>query len=129
MDNWKNIMTFTYPHEAYIVKSKLESEGIPVQVRDELTAQVNNFYSNAIGGVKLLIPETDYDRAIEILVATGQIRKPKASENKILIRLNKMTSKLPWIGKSVLELRLLIVAALLLIVVMIPVAIMLYGNN
>jgi len=132
MDDWKNIMTFTYPHEAYIVKGRLESDGIPVQIRDELTTQVNNFYSNAIGGVKLLIPQEDYKRAMEILIKTGQIKEPEKSENKILKRLDKISSKLPWIGKSVLELRLLIIAALLLIVIMVPVAIMLYyqiGNN
>ena len=41
-------VTFTYPHEAHLAKNYLESEGIETEIRDELTAQVNNFYSNAI---------------------------------------------------------------------------------
>lgn len=67
MNNWITIISFTYPHEAHLAKTKLESEGIETIIQDELTAQVNNFYSNAIGGVKLLVKESDSNRAFEIL--------------------------------------------------------------
>jgi len=73
MDNWKTAITLTYPHEAHIVKGYLESEGINSVVEDDLTAQVNNFYSNAIGGVKVLINDVDYDKGIEILKKGGYI--------------------------------------------------------
>ena len=71
------LISFTYPHEAHLAKAKLESEGIETMIRDELTAQVNNFYSNAIGGVKLLVKESDAQRANEIL-----------EESKIVIHSN-----------------------------------------
>lgn len=50
MDTLTTVLSFTYPHEAHLAKGKLESEGIEVFLKDELTTQVNNFYSHAIGG-------------------------------------------------------------------------------
>lgn len=55
METFITIATFQYPHQAYIIKAKLESEGIYVLLKDELTIQAHNFLSNAIGGVKLQI--------------------------------------------------------------------------
>ena len=124
MNNWKIILSFTYPHEVHIVKGRLESEGIPVQIKDELTAQVNNFYSNAIGGVKLLVQEKDYERALEILIETGQINRPTKTENKLLIQIDRISSKLPLLGKSRIELRLILIIALLLMIIITPFAIM-----
>jgi len=54
MKDWVTLLTFTYPHEAHLAKGRLESEGIEVQITDELTVQAYNLYSNAIGGVKLM---------------------------------------------------------------------------
>ena len=45
MDNWITVISFIYPHEAHLAKGKLESEGFEVVIKDELTVQVNNFYS------------------------------------------------------------------------------------
>ena len=82
MTNYKTILTFTYPHEAHLAKGYLASEGIETIIKDEVTAQVNNFISNAIGGVKLLIHESDYDQGVEILQKGGYIvkteKQPKA---------------------------------------------------
>jgi len=73
MKNWKTVITFTQPHEAHIAKGVLESVGIVSIVRDDLTAQVNNFYSNAIGGVKVDIKESDLDKGITTLRNAGYI--------------------------------------------------------
>lgn len=67
MQQLVTIKTFTYPHEAYIIIGKLESEGIYTFLRDEMTVQVHNFYSNAVGGVKLQVPSEDVERALAIL--------------------------------------------------------------
>jgi hypothetical protein len=82
MGNWRIIITFTYPHEAHMAKTFLESEGVNTIIRDELTAQVNNFYSIAIGGVKLLVSEGDYKRGIEILTKGGYLN-PVETRKKI----------------------------------------------
>ena len=45
MTNWLTIKTFTFPTEAHVVKGYLESNGMDVFLKDEMTVQVNNFYS------------------------------------------------------------------------------------
>ena len=53
--------------DAYISKGKLEDENIICLIRDEYTVQMNWFYSNAIGGVKLYVKEEEYEKAKSIL--------------------------------------------------------------
>ena len=47
------VASFEFPADVQILKSKLESEGIPVFLRDENTLNSDPIISNAIGGVKL----------------------------------------------------------------------------
>lgn len=61
------IATFSYPTEAYIPHTKLESEGVWSFVADADTVTMNWLYSNAIGGVKLQVRGDDVERALEIL--------------------------------------------------------------
>lgn len=75
MEKFKTIATFTLPSELAVPKSKLESEGIECQVMDELTVQSYNFISNAVGGVKLQVRESDFDKAFEILKNGGFIKE------------------------------------------------------
>ena len=82
MNDWKLLITFTYPHEAHVVLGYLESEGLTVVIKDELMAQINNFYSNAIGGVKILIPEDEYEQGIEALKKGGFLRSGDPAEKK-----------------------------------------------
>jgi hypothetical protein len=67
MEELITIKTYTYPHEVYVERGKLESEGIQTFLKDEATVQVYNFYSNAVGGVKLQVFAVDAERAITIL--------------------------------------------------------------
>ena len=62
-----------YPQDAYLAKALLEAEGIEVFLQDELTTQVFNFYSNALGGVKMLVPSSDADKAIALLKEGGYL--------------------------------------------------------
>jgi DNA-directed RNA polymerase subunit RPC12/RpoP len=107
MDNWKTILTFTYPHEAHMAKGYLESEGIETLIQDEMTAQVNNFYSNAIGGVKILIKDKDYDEGLKVLQKGGYINKENEKENFIIetYPVNSKTDKLkcPYCGSENIE--------------------------
>jgi len=91
MNNWKIILTFTYPHEAYLVQGYLESEGINTMIKDELTAQVNNFYSNAIGGVKILVRETDYENGLAQLQKGGFIDYTPQKDEMNLIEADHST--------------------------------------
>ena len=71
MGRFITVVTFQYPHEAYVIKSKLESEGINVLLHNELIVQAQSFLSNALGGVQLQIDESDLERAKPILSAAG----------------------------------------------------------
>ena len=87
MENEKfiTVLTVTFAHEVAIIRGRLEAEGITCFVKDEFTVQVHPFYSNAIGGVKLQVRESDYDQTIEILKETGYIKEEELQppqENK-----------------------------------------------
>ncbi|MEM7380858.1 MAG: DUF2007 domain-containing protein [Bacteroidota bacterium] len=71
MKDYQLIATFTYPTELVVVRSLLESNNIDCFVRDELTVQVHNFYSNAIGGIRLEVPADQYERAHQLLLDNG----------------------------------------------------------
>lgn len=73
MENWTMIQAFTSPQDAYMAKNWLESGEMEVLLQDEMTAQVYNFYSNAIGGVKLLVRNSDVERAIALLKEGGYL--------------------------------------------------------
>jgi len=65
--HWVEIASFSQPVEAHLARTKLESEGITCVVRDEYLIRVNWLLSNAVGGVKLMVPTWEAERAREIL--------------------------------------------------------------
>ena len=93
MDNWITVSTFTFPVEAHMAGGFLESEGIVTMLKDELTVQVNSFYSNAVGGVKLQVKEHDYDEALMILQKGGYIVEPGTSATTEIVQVNDTTNK------------------------------------
>ncbi|TWI70304.1 putative signal transducing protein [Desulfobotulus alkaliphilus] len=58
---------FSFPHEAHIAKASLDSAGIESCIADEHTVNAQWLYSNAIGGVRLMVAEKDADEAYKIL--------------------------------------------------------------
>ena len=124
MNNWTQISTFTQPHEAHLAKARLESEGIDVMIKDELTAQVYNFYSNAIGGVKLLVKDSDSEKAITILKDANILIDKSPEGNSLLYRFDKMTKEIPAFGKLILEFRLIILITILICVILFPIIIL-----
>ena len=122
MNNWSILIYFTLPNEAYILKGRLESEGIEVMLKDELTAQVNNFYSNAIGGVKLLVHDSDFDKASQILLETGYFKNEDVkSQRNLLSVFVSFSSQIPLLKKLRFEIRLLILATVIIILIIVPV--------
>jgi hypothetical protein len=57
---------FEFAADVQIIKGKLESEGIPVFLKDENTINTDPLISQAIGGVKLQVYTRDKDRALNI---------------------------------------------------------------
>jgi len=92
MSNWREAISLTFPTQAHMVQGYLESDGIDTMLKDELTSQVNNMYSNAVGGVKVMVREEDYDNAQLILQKGGYINPEKTSKIEIVYR-TKSTNK------------------------------------
>jgi Putative prokaryotic signal transducing protein len=63
----KTIATYSFPYEAQIARAKLDSEGIPAFVADEQTINMQWLYSNAMGGVRLQVPEAYVPLAMKLL--------------------------------------------------------------
>lgn len=57
---------FEYVADVQVIRAKLESEGIPVFLRDENTLNTDPLISSAIGGVKLQVYTKDKERATAI---------------------------------------------------------------
>ena len=55
--------------DAHIVKGRLEAEDIPCWLKDEHTSAliVDPVLTNAIGGIKLMVPKDQVQKATEIL--------------------------------------------------------------
>lgn len=61
------IARFSLPLDAQIARSSLEAAGIPVFLADEHTINLNWMYSDAMGGVRLQVPEAYAQEALELL--------------------------------------------------------------
>lgn len=59
--------SYSFPYEAHLARAKLESEGIPAFVADEHTINMQWLYSQALGGVKVQVPEDFAEQARELL--------------------------------------------------------------
>lgn len=79
--NWVFLRSFVWPHEYFMLQAFLESNGIQVYMRDEMTITVDPLLSNAIGGIKMYVDERDFARATA-LVAEFDINRTTGSEEK-----------------------------------------------
>lgn len=61
-------------------------------LKDELTTQVNNFYSNALGGVKVMVKEDDLERAQVALQQAGYLN-PEEPEKIVMLSKNAETNR------------------------------------
>lgn len=82
MNDWITIMTFTYPHESYVIRGALESASIETFLKDELTIHVDNFLSNAIGGIRLQVPKDKANEAKQFLRDGGYLDYPDVIDSE-----------------------------------------------
>ncbi|EPR69962.1 hypothetical protein ADIWIN_3825 [Winogradskyella psychrotolerans RS-3] len=66
-DTFVTIAKFQYSTEAEIIKGRLESDGIKVFLKDNITIDTDPLVSNAIGGIKLNVLAADEAKAKDIL--------------------------------------------------------------
>ncbi len=86
------IKTFTYPTDAAVMRSFLDSQGIQTFLNNEINAQVDPLLSNALGGVQLMVPNEQAEMAVNLLRENGFDLGTKVKENKLLTWINKIMS-------------------------------------
>jgi hypothetical protein len=127
LSNWVTIQTYTFPQEAYMIRALLEAEGFSVFLKDELTVQVQNFYSNAVGGIKLQVRAEEVSAATIFLQESGNWVEDSLPDTIHFMRLADIyTSKIPLLNKLRIELRLMLIVVALLLLLLIPAA-MIWG--
>jgi hypothetical protein len=57
---------------AHIVLGKLRDADINCHLKDEYTITIDPLLSPALGGIKLMVAESQVDRALELLEETGR---------------------------------------------------------
>jgi hypothetical protein len=63
----QKVASFRDAYQAHILKGALEASGIPAYIQDEQLATINWMYSQAIGGVKVYVPEEFFEKAIQLI--------------------------------------------------------------
>lgn len=99
------IQSFDNYIEANIILSRLEQEDIICWLKDENTVTIDPILTNAIGGIKLMVPESQVSRARELLQQfrtekQSIVRCPQCSSSNVeLVTTPRKASN--WIGAIV----------------------------
>lgn len=86
----RTVASYSKTEDAYLAASCLEGNGLNPNVRDGHTVGVDWFYSQAIGGVKLEVPDSEYELALEILALpaaeASDFKCPECGSRNVKIR-------------------------------------------
>jgi hypothetical protein len=108
MSQWVTVLTVSYPQQLWVIRTKLESEGIECFIKDELTVQSYNLYSNAVGGVKLQVLEEDVEKARGVLTESGYIKEDPVKAD-FLKQIEKKRTLVPFLKRINLGYAIIIV--------------------
>jgi len=79
--NYKILAVFEYSTEAHVTKSRLDADGFKTMLMDEKTIDSDPLISNAIGGVKLLVHQNDFEKAAKIYTEIRTYQKDRNGNN------------------------------------------------
>ena len=65
--SYVHLTTFTNYMDAHLCQMHLQEDGINCWLKDENTVTIDPILTNAIGGIKLMVHETQFERATELL--------------------------------------------------------------
>ncbi len=99
------IQYFTNYIDANIVLGRLEEDGIICWLKDENTVTIDPILSNAIGGIKLMVAESQVERAREILQGIQELqgelnRCPKCGSNNVQL-ISSPRKAINWLSSIV----------------------------
>lgn len=61
--------------DAHIIRGRLEEAGIDCWLKDEHTVTTNPIWTNAVGGIKLMVSEEQQNEAVSLLQEFETVRK------------------------------------------------------
>lgn len=124
MQKWTTIITFNHHHDAHMAKTRLEAEDIEVFMKDELSVQVQTYLSQALGGIKLQVRENQVLKAVHVLKTLGYDMDFKTT-NEFWQKIDKATASIPLVSTLAVEIRLMVLIAILLLILAIPIYLLL----
>ncbi|MBK7630880.1 MAG: DUF2007 domain-containing protein [Ignavibacteriales bacterium] len=65
----KILKTYLYAHLAHLDIAKLADEEIETILKDENIVAIDPIYAHAVGGIKILVNDDDYAKALKVLDA------------------------------------------------------------
>jgi type III secretory pathway lipoprotein EscJ len=87
MERLITIKAYLGPVEASMMHSILESEDVYSFLKDENSVIMAPYLSNAIGGIKLQVRESDVQKAVDILQEAGYLKEePETAESGLKSR-------------------------------------------
>ena len=110
------LKTFYNLQQAYLAKNSLENEDILCFLQNENSSGTMRWYTSTTGGIKLQIRPTDEQKAIEILEEAGYWNKNDEYIPQLPVLLNRITGKIPWIGKFAFLSRLILIFVFTIII-------------
>ena len=131
MASWVTLLTFNQSAQAYMIKTKLESEGIDVLIKNEHSAQIIPYVSEPAGPIKLQVNEKDAGKAAGILKQSGYLKEEqRAFRKSALIKgMDIFTSRIPGLKNIPLQLRVILVAAILLVIITLIVSLLILPSS
>ena len=69
VDEWVEVRSCTYMHEALFLQSVLDGANIESQIPNAQTIAVNPLWSHLLGGIRVMVRRGDVTRALELLDA------------------------------------------------------------
>lgn len=117
MAKWITLLTFNHPAESHLIRTKLESEGIKVFLKNEHMAQLSPFHSEPAGPIKLQVEEKDAEKAAELLKQSGYLKEDKRGFRKsaLIKGIDMFTCRIPGLKNTPLQIRVTLAAAILLV--------------
>ncbi len=67
------VAAFSLPWEAEVARARLEAEGIDAVLGDEHLIRLDWFVSQAVGGVKVLVPRSEAEAAAALLAESREV--------------------------------------------------------
>jgi hypothetical protein len=93
MDGEVVIRKFTAPHEAELSANYLREHEIRARVDNDVLVNLDPFYSDVFGGVRLHVPERDAERADELLLGLEAATKAARAERDPTTQADRMAER------------------------------------